>query len=377
VVPVPKKLNALTSLRFFAAAAIVYLHFSGSLLPTVTSAILGQGVSYFFVLSGFVLTYVYPSLTTWRARRAFLVARIGRIWPAYVAAIGLTLLLAGPTFYDEAFFTNLVVNLLMLQAWNPVDGMAPSINGPSWSISTELGLYIAFMFLIRNFERRWLLALLISAIITGSMIVYGLAFNIGWATSNLPAVTGQSLLYEFPPGRLFEFTAGMCMALLYRKYRISERLGLLAITAIEVAVIALAVFYSVWARDLQVIWYNEFTIYLGLSAVVPACISIYVFANEAGLVSRLLTLAPFVLLGEISYSVYLFHVPVGRYLILTKNPAILPDWSLLVFCLLCILVLSYASWALYETPARNAIRWLLGRSNQRALVPAGASVRVP
>ena len=46
---------------------------------------LGQGVSFFFVLSGFILTFVYPTLDTGREVRGFWLARFARIWPAYMA----------------------------------------------------------------------------------------------------------------------------------------------------------------------------------------------------------------------------------------------------------------------------------------------------
>jgi peptidoglycan/LPS O-acetylase OafA/YrhL len=43
--------------------------------------LLDQAVSFFFVLSGFILTYVYPKLETWEARGKFWLARFGRVWP--------------------------------------------------------------------------------------------------------------------------------------------------------------------------------------------------------------------------------------------------------------------------------------------------------
>lgn len=60
------RLAALTSLRFFAAAAIVYHHVMGAwAFPRVPEFLFAQGVSFFFVLSGFILTYRYPLLRDW------------------------------------------------------------------------------------------------------------------------------------------------------------------------------------------------------------------------------------------------------------------------------------------------------------------------
>ena len=69
-----QKLDVFTSLRFFAAVMIVVYHsnglfgFSKDRIPILEWC---QGVSFFFVLSGFILAYVYPKLETWSVIRQF------------------------------------------------------------------------------------------------------------------------------------------------------------------------------------------------------------------------------------------------------------------------------------------------------------------
>ncbi len=58
------KLDQLTSLRFFAALMIVFHHLEGLFGISIVRFHLDHGVSFFFVLSGFILTYVYPQLET-------------------------------------------------------------------------------------------------------------------------------------------------------------------------------------------------------------------------------------------------------------------------------------------------------------------------
>src|SRR5688572_22687863 len=99
VVPAPAKvereqLDPLTSLRFAAAAMIVVLHTRGVFgLPADWGEpfAFAQAVPFFFVLSGFILTHVYPNLDAAGSRR-FLVARVARLWPAHAATFLLTLL---------------------------------------------------------------------------------------------------------------------------------------------------------------------------------------------------------------------------------------------------------------------------------------------
>jgi peptidoglycan/LPS O-acetylase OafA/YrhL len=354
-VRVVERLDALTGLRFFAAAAIVYLHYEGSGgIPVITSVSLGQGVSFFFVLSGFVLTYKYPSLPSWRARRDFMVARIARIWPAHLAVLTLAIFLSNVSAHD-IFNINLVVNALMLHAWWPVEGIFPSMNGPSWSISTELGLYLAFLLLIGNFQRNWPYKILIAAVVTGSLIAAGLLFDLEWSSATPHTVTVQSLVYLFPPGRLFEFVSGMCMALLFRRQPLPDSLGPASMAILEFSILALVILNALLAQMAFAAWPNALTMYASFSAVIPACLAIYVFAQQRGPVSWLLARSPFVLLGEISYATYLLHVPVGRYFFQNKAATML-DSITLAFCLLCLLGLSYLSWALFETPVRTAIK---------------------
>ncbi len=372
-----ERLNALTSLRFFAAAAVVWLHFQGYFgIPRTHGAVLAQGVSYFFVLSGFVLTYVYPSLPDWTSRRKFLVARIARLWPAHFVAMIFAVFLAraGWTFLDRpgmASHLNLIANVLMIQAWTPVEGGGLfSINGPSWSISTEFGLYFAFLLLIGNFENTWGRKLVFSALILTALILIGFALNIRWTSTSYPAITDESLLYMFPPARLFEFTAGMSVALLYRRKHLLNGLNYVSITAIEVATVGLVIAYSVLAYYISASWPNPLAQYLGISSVVPASLAVYVFAHQRGLVSWILALPPLVVLGEMSYSIYLFHDPIKAYFIANKTAATW-DPATLALCLAIIVGLSYLIWLYLETPARAAIKSLFSGSGSQGkpLIP--------
>ncbi len=69
-----QKLDTLTGLRFFAAIAILIHHLRGFGLPkeVLEGWALDNGVAFFFVLSGFILAYVYPSLDTPCRRPALL-----------------------------------------------------------------------------------------------------------------------------------------------------------------------------------------------------------------------------------------------------------------------------------------------------------------
>ena len=91
--PMTAKLRVLTSLRFFAAVLVFVQH----VVPLTSRFSLGgAGVAFFFILSGFILTYVYGNeLGGTRANGSvtrFYIARIARIYPIYIVGFVLSLL---------------------------------------------------------------------------------------------------------------------------------------------------------------------------------------------------------------------------------------------------------------------------------------------
>ena len=152
--PAPEsQIVTLTALRFFAAAWVVLYHYWPNLDP-VRPAIAAKGylgVELFFVLSGFVISYVYqPQIERGVfAYGRFLWARVARIYPlhlatlAAVAAMGIAATVIGVQVAAEMLdVRSLPANLLMIHAW----GFAPTaaFNHPSWSISAEWFAYLTF-----------------------------------------------------------------------------------------------------------------------------------------------------------------------------------------------------------------------------------------
>ena len=154
------KLNTLTSLRFFAAGLVFLYHYARGIpgAPTWFLSLSSHpfaAVTFFFVLSGFILAYSYldedkPGRLK-GTRKAFWISRVSRIYPLYALA----LLLALPAYAyatargrnslgDSALGLALVPS--MVQAWIP--SMAIEWNPPAWSLSVEAVFYILFPFLI-------------------------------------------------------------------------------------------------------------------------------------------------------------------------------------------------------------------------------------
>lgn len=143
----PARLNALTGLRCFAALNIVFFHFGdpksfGPLAPVVDAGYLS--VSFFIMLSGFVLAYNYAG----RAREGkldrvkFWKARFTRLYPVYILALALgwkTLGEEWATHTHQMYWLGLALTPLLLQGWIP--DIATFWNTPAWTMSAEASYY--------------------------------------------------------------------------------------------------------------------------------------------------------------------------------------------------------------------------------------------
>ena len=151
----PAPLKALTGLRCFAAVNIVLFHFSnpqwfGFLAPVVNAGFVS--VSYFILLSGFVLGYNYNE----RARNGeldrvrFWKARFTRIYPIYFLSLLLSLNQVGAEYQSHThvmFWAGVALTPLLLQGWIPA--IAIFLNTPAWTMSAEAFYYVIFPWLAR------------------------------------------------------------------------------------------------------------------------------------------------------------------------------------------------------------------------------------
>src|SRR5205807_512668 len=121
-----------------------------------------ESVSFFFILSGFILAYVYDGLfssarPSSSSARAFWIRRFLRIYPTYLLALAISL----PPFvyYDRfgpgalpapVFLGGLFLAPILVQAWVP--GLALIWTLPAWSLSVESFFYLCFPYLGRFFR---------------------------------------------------------------------------------------------------------------------------------------------------------------------------------------------------------------------------------
>lgn len=150
-----KHISSLTGIRFFAAMWVVCFHFSGQLkelLPILNplQPFFSHGSSavlFFFILSGFILSYNYFHTYKYGEHFDFVWRRFCRIWPVHMAMIVLFYLLflvcfiLGIYVSKDSFNYNLIVpEVFMVRTWYNWELL---MNKPAWSIHAEWFAYIA------------------------------------------------------------------------------------------------------------------------------------------------------------------------------------------------------------------------------------------
>jgi peptidoglycan/LPS O-acetylase OafA/YrhL len=351
----------LTTLRFPAAFAIVLYHF----LPYTTcpSWVWGgfsEGVSFFYVLSGFILYYNYLDMTD---RGFFWVARLSRIWPVHlVTCLMALLLLPWENLLGHASWQiTLPANLLLVQAWLPFKGSTLSFNGVSWSLSVEGFFYLCFPWLLGLLKRR------------RSSFVLAAAFGLGFLIVSLATIfwpANASIVGSFNPAcRLFEFVLGMttCKFWLEGKEQatnVSAWLGYEALVLSMGLVLVVSLPLIIGALGMvnpAVNWLGSTICAFGFAGL------IWVLAHQAGPISRMLSQRYLTWLGEISFAVYMCHQIILRRMGVDDllDPA-RAWWKFAIYALVT-LIASAAIFHLVETPSRHALvsaykRWSARRN---------------
>lgn len=317
-------LHALTSLRFFAAAMIVVHHthyYFGYGSGLAARIALDRGVSFFFVLSGFILFYAHRDMQAGGDTPRFIVSRLARIWPPHLAmALFVFIALPYPHGYpySEPGPATYAANLLLLQSWVPLPSFNFALNGPSWSLATELFFYVSFPFLIRNWQRTCLAKLAACACLGLIAVALAGALHaplLEWGKNGLYA---QGFLFFLPPARVLEFCIGMLSASIWLKYRHLEAHNGAVWTVVELAACVATLFTLMYiTRFPALLGIHDVNLSLWLAQIGCApmfAILIPVLAYGRGLVSRALSVRTIILLGEISFALYLVHSPIAQVL---------------------------------------------------------------
>lgn len=151
-----KRIDAIQSLRYLYAVLIFLHHFNFN--GTINCESLGPcGVSFFLVLSGFVMSFGYEEkvLSENFKTGTFLLKRLTRIYPLHIMCLLIWLVLHISYIINLKHLAVTGINVLLLQSWIPVKSVYFSCNAVSWCLSDLLFFYAMFPLLARILNGRF------------------------------------------------------------------------------------------------------------------------------------------------------------------------------------------------------------------------------
>lgn len=327
------RFSILDPLRLLAALAVVFYHYSiyiEDLSPFFSSVFkFGYlGVNFFFILSGFVIMASAQNRTAFE----FAFARAIRIYPAFIICLGFTVLISycldsSPLRWEDIFWNATILNDYV--------GVA-NIDGVYWTLQAELKFYgCVFLLLLSGafiYWRYWLCIWLLMAIV---YYFYQQPFFMGWFIN---------------PSYSFYFIGGVCAYLLHKHPRDIYVYALWLISMVFAFLTA-----QQQASDFMTKVEGDARLIAG---IVVCCFYVFFILLARGFFN-IAKSSFWVVLGAISYPLYLIHNRAGKTIIISYldqiNPYLLIG-NVIVF-LLAISLLIY--WI--ERPIQRMLTSLISR----------------
>ena len=294
------RLLSIDSLRGVCALAVVCYHmnmFSGFVnLNFFKNSDLF--VDFFFVLSGFVISYTYWNrINTIKEIQKFMLSRLIRICPLHIFFLVIFIIMESAKLYaykyQGAFFNNLpfdnpnslvdiLWNLLLLQSWVP-DANYNSFNYTSWSISVEFYLYVFYAVVIFLFPTRKKCSIFLVIALSALFRHYSIEQQ-------------DAYLIRLSNG-VFCFSLGALSFLCKDKISdMASKAHAWVWSLMEISLLIIVI--NIVSNDTNVGNY----IFPVLSAVI-----ISIFSVEKGVISFILKMKSLVKIGSLSYSIYMVH----------------------------------------------------------------------
>lgn len=346
-----EKKSGIELLRFCAALSVLIYHFQVFFFPhnTITSISYNLneyplsfflyyfykygffGVDIFFVISGYIFSFRYLNNNNRVSLREYSLNRLSRLYPLHFLTLIIVLLLQKiSVLYFEKQILNennniyhFILNLFFIHAWGFQDGY--SFNTPSWSISIEIIAYSLFFFFIIKKKFNFFQILIIFM----SLVLLNKFTNI------------KSFFYEFG----FQVNITYTLSLFF------------------MGIIIFFLFEKKFFRKLSIIFSSVFLVYsfIGNFKIIFFCAGIVIFSIylEKYFNKKIKIFLNY--LGNLSYGIYMWHIPIAIVIIIittifSLNIKSLNSLQFLLFFIILSLAISALSFQFYEIKIKTFMR---------------------
>lgn len=316
-----KYIMSYNALRGFAAAGIFFSHMSFlgksdmAFWRELYRFFMSPGSycsSFFYILSGFLAVFTWKDISF----QKYMSGKMKKIYPLALAvlllAIGVDAVMGGSetvsgsiSVGSREWWFNILMGIIMLKAFIPVESTFYSFHGPSWYLSALVVFYVLAWFIVPRLvgngeqerqEKNQTIIAVIYICVCAYVMQAALCFIVDWKCSG--GGIWLWLTYVNPYFRIFgECFLGMIVALYADKSRLASSSGNLAKTAaLLFALLALLASNrnssSIWKA-----WIHSF----------PNVLLLLAFYNDKGKIADILHTKPCQFLGNISFELYMTH----------------------------------------------------------------------
>ncbi len=353
--------DLLDGLRGVAALMVIFYHVFEAFATSPIDQRFNHGylaVDFFFILSGFVISYAYDDRWKTMTTKDFIKRRLIRLHPMVVlgAVFGvIAFCLQGCEKWDgtqvsvSSVMAAFLIGMFLIPA---VPGTGPEVrgngemfplNGPSWSLFFEYIGNLLYALLIRRMSTRALAVLVgLAGVGLASFAVFNLSgaghLGVGWSMVD----------YNLPGGFLrvlFAFSMGLLISRVFKPVQIK---GAFWICALAIA----ALLSMPYVGDGEALWMNG--LYDSVCVILIFPILVYLGASGKTTDKHSARICKF--LGDISYPLYMVHYPL-IYLyfgwVKKENLTFAEAWPEAVALVVGSIVLAYVSLRLYDEPVRR------------------------
>lgn len=303
------------------------------------------GVTFFLILSGFLLSYAWTARLSQLNFTRFLTKRLIKLYPT--ALLCLLLFAVPPLLQHCGCWRYVVYHALMLQSW--YEPCMYTFNRPAWFLGPLFFCYALFPLLLRLIKNR-----------TCLFYILFISLSITYFVTIFNSSRAEYYAYFFPPFRLLDFMIGMGIFRLFDRIRErTSELNVLYSNILEIGSFGILLLFCIFKVTVPYVIYRDSWYWIPMSVII---LSFAITNQSQGWLSQLFSTRLMTILGDSTMCFFLSHAIVIRY---ADVLGIINSGWVIMLLLIISTILSVLLHFYFEKPIAN---WLNKRLHFSCIV---------